>query len=507
VSAAAASKSGTTKWPADGEILDILIVGAGLSGIGAARHLQNRCPGKTWAIVEAREAMGGTWDLFRYPGVRSDSDMHTLGYSFKPWTERKAIADGPSIRRYIQSAADETGVTQHIRYGQAVRSAHWSTPDACWTVEVSQIATGMRQKIKTRFLYLCSGYYSYAQAHLPAFEGQADYQGALVHPQFWPQDLSYAGKRVVVIGSGATAVTLVPEMAKTAAHVTMLQRSPTYVVSRPSEDAVALWLDRVLPTPLAYKLTRWKNVLMGIFFFRLARKRPEAVKRHIIALAAKELGPAFDVAQHFTPSYNPWDQRVCLVPDGDLFRQLRLSNASVVTDTIERLTPHGIRLTSGPELAADIIVAATGLKLNVLGDIAFTVDGAHYNPSKAMAYKGMMLSNLPNVAMAFGYTNASWTLKADLTAGYVCRLLNYMARHGHTIATPKGDPSVAEQPFLGFTSGYVQRASALLPKQGDRKPWQVYQNYLSDLFTIRWGRLADGVMQFDAPSSAHQGQP
>lgn len=477
-------------------MLDVLIVGAGLSGIGAARHLQANCPNKTWRILEAREAVGGTWDLFRYPGVRSDSDMHTLGYSFKPWTERKAIADGPSILRYIRNAADETGISQHIRFGHSVRSAHWSTPEACWTIEAEQQPSGALVQIKARFLYLCSGYYSYAQGHQPAFEGQADFQGTLVYPQFWPQDLDYQGKRVVVIGSGATAVTLVPEMAKTAAHVTMLQRSPTYVVTRPSEDAIALWLDRKLPAKLAYSLTRWKNVLIGMFFYRLARRRPAAVKRRIINMAAKQLGPQLDVARDFTPSYNPWDQRVCLVPDGDLFRQLREGRASVVTDTIERFTLQGIRLTSGRELPADIIVAATGLKLNVLGDVALTVDGTPFIPGQAMAYKGMMLSDLPNLAMAFGYTNASWTLKADLTAGYVCRLLNYMDQHGYSVARPQRDPSVAERPFLGFTSGYVQRALAVLPKQGDRKPWQVYQNYLADLFTIRWGRVADGVMRF-----------
>ena len=487
---------------ANPSVLDVLIVGAGLSGIGAARHLQKKCPASTWAILEARNAIGGTWDLFRYPGIRSDSDMHTLGYSFKPWTERKAIADGPSILRYIQSAADETAVASQIRFGHAVRRAEWSTPDACWTVAVEQEPSASLVQIKARFLYLCSGYYSYAQGHQPEFEGQSDFQGALVYPQFWPQDMHYQGKQIVVIGSGATAVTLVPEMARTAAHVTMLQRSPTYVVSRPSEDRLALWLDRRLPGKLAYGLTRWKNVLVGMFFYRLARRRPTAVKRRLIDLVAKDLGPQFDLARHFTPRYKPWDQRVCVVPDGDLFEQLREGKASVVTDTIERLTPQGIRLGSGQELAADIIVVATGLKLNVLGDISVFVDGVHYDPAQALTYKGMMLSDLPNLALAFGYTNASWTLKADLTAGYVCRLLNYMDRHGHAVVVPKGDPNVVQQPFLGFTSGYVQRAIALLPKQGDRKPWQLHQNYLADLLTIRWGRLADGVLQFSQPKEA-----
>jgi len=486
-----------TDTETDAPVLDVLIVGAGLSGIGAARHLQTRCPGKTWAILEGRDAIGGTWDLFRYPGIRSDSDMYTLGYNFKPWLARKAIADGPSILRYIQSTADEAGITRNIRFGHAVRSASWSTQDACWTVEAWQKAAGKPVTIKARFLYLCSGYYSYAQGHQPHFEGQGDFKGALVYPQFWPEDLDCRDKQVVVIGSGATAVTLVPEMAKTAAHVTMLQRSPSYVVSRPAEDKIALGLNKILPGALAYALTRWKNVLMGMYFYRVSRRRPAAVKRYLVNLAAKELGPQYDVVKHFTPRYNPWDQRVCAVPDGDLFAQIRQGKASVVTDTIDRLTPHGIRLSSGQELPADIIVASTGLQLNVLGDIAVTVDGKAFTPGDAVTYKGMMLSNLPNLVMAFGYTNASWTLKADLTAGYVCRLLKHMDTHGYKRAVPQLDHAIATQPFLGFTSGYVQRAQALLPKQGDRKPWQVHQNYLADLMTIRWSRLADGVMRFN----------
>jgi monooxygenase len=482
--------------PTDAPMLDVLIVGAGLSGIGAARYLQARCPQKSWSIVEARQALGGTWDLFRYPGVRSDSDMHTLGYAFKPWTDRKAIADGPSILRYIQSAADETGITSQIQFGKKVLQAAWSTAQACWTVELAHQPHGEREQIKVRFLYLCSGYYSYAQGHQPVFEGQDEFKGPIINPQFWPQDLDYTGKRVVVIGSGATAATLVPEMAKTAAHVTMLQRSPTYVVTRPAEDALALKLHKILPPTWAYNIVRWKNVLLGLFFYRLSRRRPQAVKRYLIDLVSRQLGPGFDTAKHFTPKYNPWDQRVCAVPDGDMFRQLRKGRASVVTDTIERFTPNGIRLNSGQVLQTDIIVTATGLQLNALGDIVFTVDGQPYSAGQAMAYKGMMLSDLPNVAMALGYTNASWTLKADLTAGYVCRLLNHMTRHGYAVATPRRDPQVKEQPYFNFTSGYVVRAAALLPKQGDRKPWQVRQNYLADLVSLRWSRLADGVMQF-----------
>ena len=477
-------------------MLDVLIIGAGLSGIGAARHLQERCPDKSWAILEARDAIGGTWDLFRYPGVRSDSDMYTLGYGFKPWLERKAIADGASILRYVREAADETGISSQIRFGQSVRRAQWSTREACWTLTVEDTRTGERSQFQARFLYLCCGYYSYAKGHQPDFPGQASFEGALVYPQFWPADLDYAGKRVVVIGSGATAATLVPEMAKTAAHVTMLQRSPTYMVARPSEDAFALWLDRYLPRSLAYDLTRWKNVLVGMFFFRIARRWPTRAKQRLLGLVTEALGSDFDVGRHFNPRYNPWDQRVCALPDGDLFDQIKRGRASVVTDQIARLTAGGIELVSGEVLPADVIVAATGLTLNVLGDIDLRVDEVAFDTANALTYKGMMLSDLPNCVMTYGYTNASWTLKADLTAAYVCRLLAYMDRHRYGVATPQGNTREARLPFLGFTSGYVQRAIDRLPKQGQRKPWRVYQNYLADLFAIRWARIDDGVMRF-----------
>ncbi|RJF92303.1 flavin-containing monooxygenase [Noviherbaspirillum saxi] len=476
--------------------LDVLIVGAGLSGIGAAYHLQQRCPDKRYAILEARQAIGGTWDLFRYPGIRSDSDMYTLGYVFKPWTNPQAIADGPSIRSYIRETANEAGIMQHVRLGQKVTAVAWSSEEACWTVEVERVASGERRKLRARFLYMCSGYYSYDEAYRPQFAGEDDYRGTVVLPQFWPEDLDYRGKRVVVIGSGATAVTLVPAMAKSAAHVTMLQRSPSYVVTRPSVDTVADRLRHHLPARLAYSMTRWKNVIESMFLYRLARRYPEQTKRRIIEMAAKELGTGIDVGTHFTPSYKPWDQRVCLVPDGDMFQAIREGHASVVTDTIERFSSNGILLKSGRELHADIVVMATGLKLNLLGGAAVTIDGRPCIPNDAMAYKGMMLSDVPNLAMAFGYTNASWTLKADLTAAYVCRLLNYMDRHHKAIAVPRREAGVEPQPFLSFTSGYVQRAHTLLPKQGSRRPWQVYQNYLQDLLTIRFGRIADGVMRF-----------
>jgi cyclohexanone monooxygenase len=480
------------------EMLDVLIVGAGLSGIGAAHCLQRNCPGKRYAILEARDRIGGTWDLFRYPGIRSDSDMYTLGYDFKPWTEAKAIADGPSILRYIKETADEAGIMPNIWFRHSVRSADWSSREACWTVTAERADGGGTATFRARFLYMCSGYYSYAGGHRPKFDGEAAFRGLVVDPQFWPEGLDYHGKRVVVIGSGATAVTIVPAMAEAASHVTMVQRSPTYVVTRPSEDDIARWLDRHLPSRVAYGLARWKNVLTGIFLYDFARRRPERVKKAIIELARKQVGPGCDVDTHFTPRYNPWDQRICLVPDGDLFRQIREGRASVVTDTIRRFTEKGLELCSGEEIEADIVVMATGLEFNVLGGISLRLDGRGYEPSRAIAYKGMMLSDVPNFAMTFGYTNASWTLKADLTAGYVCRLLRYMDRKGYAIATPRGDPSVLPEPFLSFTSGYVQRALARLPKQGSRRPWQVYQNYLRDLFAIRYGRIADGVMQFSA---------
>jgi cyclohexanone monooxygenase len=480
------------------EILDVLIVGAGLSGIGAAHHLQRRCPAKRYAILEARDCIGGTWDLFRYPGVRSDSDMYTLGYEFKPWNDAKAIAEGPAILRYIREAADEAGIAQQIRFGLTVRRAEWSSREACWTVTVERTADGESLQLRTRFLYMCCGYYSSARGHRPVFAGEADYRGTVLEPQFWPENLDYAGKRVVVIGSGATAVTLVPEIAKTAAHVTMLQRSPTYVVTRPSEDKLARWLNRRLPDRMAYALTRWKNVLLNMFLYQLARSRPEQMKKRIIDMAREQLNPQFDVDTHFTPRYNPWDQRMCLVPDGDLFQQLREGHASVVTDGIECFTRRGLKLISGDELPADIVVVATGLELNVLGDVAVSVDGRRCDLGEAMAYKGMMLSDVPNLAMTFGYTNASWTLKADLTAGYVCRLLRYMDRRGYAIAVPRRDPCMLPQPFLTFTSGYVLRALAILPKQGSQRPWKVYQNYLLDLLNLRYGRIADGVMQFSA---------
>ncbi len=480
---------------ASAHILDVLIVGAGLSGIGAARHLQMHCPNEKWQIFESREAIGGTWDLFRYPGIRSDSDMYTLGYAFKPWLDHKAIADGGTIRQYIQETAQENGITQHIQHGRQVTKALWSSEESHWTITASVKGSDEVVEVKARFLYLCCGYYSYKKAHQPEFPGQSNFKGQWVHPQFWPDQLNYEQKKVVVIGSGATAVTLVPEMAKLASHVTMLQRTPTYVISRPGSDGISLWLQKFLPEQLAYQITRFKNVSLGMLSYQFARKQPQFVKNYLVKLAAKQLR-SDEKAQHFSPNYKPWDQRLCLVPDGDLFKQIRKGNASVVTDTIQSFTEKGIQLSSGQTLEADIVVSATGLSLNILGDIHIEVDGQVFNASQAMAYRGMWLSDLPNAIMTFGYTNASWTLKADLTATYTCRLLNYMRKHGYQKAVPVRDPKMQEQDYLSFTSGYVQRAKNILPKQGQRAPWQVNQNYFKDIMLIRYGRLNDGVMHF-----------
>ena len=487
--------------PSPDRPLDVVIVGAGLSGIGAAYHLQQRCPGKRFEVIEKRAAIGGTWDLFRYPGVRSDSDMYTLGYRFRPWTDAQAIADGPSILRYVRATAEEAGIVPKIRFGHVVRRADWSSADALWTLHGERVDDGAPASWRARFLHVCSGYYRYDRSHRPEFAGEADFEGTLVSPQFWPDGLDVTGKRVVVIGSGATAVTLVPALAANAAHVTMLQRSPSYVVSRRRLDPVAQSLRRVLPERLAYGAIRWKNVGLQAFLYRLARRRPEQVKRHLVRMAAAQAGPDCDAAIHFTPRYRPWDQRVCLDPDGDLFAALRAGQATVVTDTIDRFVAGGIRLSSGATLGADIVVVATGLELDILGGIAVRVDGQERRAGDAMVYKGMMLSDVPNLALCFGYVNASWTLKADLTAEYVCRLLRHMDRRGAAIVVPRRDPSVGVAPFLGFTSGYVQRASAILPKQGTRRPWQVHQNYFMDLLALRFGRIADGVLRFGKPGA------
>ena len=473
---------------------DVLIVGAGLSGIGAAVHLSRDCPGKSYQILEMREAMGGTWDLFRYPGIRSDSDMHTLGFNFKPWTAQKAIADGPAIRDYIEETAEEYGVTPNIRYGHKVEAASWNSETARWTVSVS--SAGKTEQLTCRWLHMCAGYYRYDQGYTPDFEDQDAFKGEIIHPQHWPEDYDYTGKKVVVIGSGATAMTLVPAMTDKAAHVTMLQRSPTYVVSRPAEDKIANGLRKFLPNKLAYGLTRWKNVLMQQLVYRRTRTAPDKVKQALLDHVREELGPDFDVETHFTPSYNPWDQRLCLVPDSDLFVALKSGAASVVTDQIERFTETGIKLQSGETLDADLIITATGLELQYIGGTEITVDGRLQKPNDLLYYRGAMMSNVPNLTAVFGYTNASWTLRADLTSGYMCKLLNHMDRENYVEARPVADGVEPVADFLDFSSGYVQRAMDRFPRQGKAAPWVITQNYSRDVLMTRYGSLEDGSLIF-----------
>jgi cation diffusion facilitator CzcD-associated flavoprotein CzcO len=485
------------------EHVDVLIVGAGLSGVGAGYHLQENCPGKTYAILEARDCIGGTWDLFRYPGIRSDSDMYTLGYSFRPWREAKAIADGPSILSYVRETASENGIDRKVRFHHRVVRAEWSTADARWTVEALRSDTQETVHMTCGFLLMCSGYYRYDEGYTPDFAGTERFAGQIVHPQKWTDDIDYEKKRVVVIGSGATAVTLIPAIAQSAEHVTMLQRSPSYIVSLPAEDPIANVLRRVLPARLAYSIVRWKNVLVTMLVFQLSRRRPGLVKALVRKGIEKRLPQGFDIDTHFKPTYGPWDQRLCLVPDGDLFEALCAGRASIVTDHIDTFTEDGLRLASGAELEADLVVTATGLNLLTLGGMQIAVDGRDVDVSQTMGYKGMMLSGVPNLAMAFGYTNASWTLKCDLTCGYICRLLNHMDEHGYRQCTPQNrDPSISEQPFIDFTSSYVQRSIDQFPKQGSKAPWRLYQNYALDILTLRFGSIEDGAMEFSEPAIA-----
>ena len=478
------------------EHVDVLIVGAGLSGVGTACHLQAHCPGKSYAILEARDAIGGTWDLFRYPGIRSDSDMFTLGYNFRPWPDGKAIADGPAIRSYVRETAGDHGVDEKIRFHHKVVRAEWFTDEARWSVTAERTDTGETVELTCSFLFGATGYYRYDEGYLPHFEGTERFRGEIVHPQHWPEDLDYYGKRVVVIGSGATAVTLVPAMAERAEHVTMLQRSPSYVVTLPATDPIAEVLTRRLPAKVAYSIVRWKNVLLTMLSFNLSRRYPHAMRKVIRRGVQRRLPEGYDVDTHFNPRYNPWQQRMCLVPDSDLFEVLSRGDASIVTDGIETFTETGLKLTSGAELEADVIVTATGLNLLLLGGIELAVDGEDVDFADKVAYKGMMLGGVPNLAIALGYTNASWTLKCDLVAEYVCRLLNHMDAHGYAIATPKApDPALPIEPFIDFNSGYVLRSIADLPKQGATPPWRLHQNYFRDVRMLRRGPV-DDAMEF-----------
>jgi monooxygenase len=491
------------------EHVDVLIVGAGLSGIGAAHHLQSNCPGKTYALLESRDRVGGTWDLFRYPGIRSDSDMYTLGYSFRPWTEAKAIADGPSILSYIRDTSAEGGIDRHIRFNHRVERAEYSTSDARWTVHATRTDTHEQVSISCGFLLVCTGYYNYEHGYTPEFAGIERFAGQVVHPQKWPEDLDYAGKRVVIIGSGATAVTLVPAMAKTAAHVTMLQRSPTYIVSRPGEDAIANFLRSRLSARIAYPIVRWKNVLLTMLSVQLSKRRPKLMKAFLRKGLEQQLPAGYDIDTHFKPSYDPWTQRLCLVPDGDLFEAIRSGSASVETDHIDTFTETGIGLASGKQLEADVVVTATGLDLLALGGMELAVDGNDVVLSETTGYKGMMLSGVPNFALTSGYTNASWTLKCDLVCEYVCRLLNHMDAHGYRQCMPQErDPQPDDQPFIDLASGYVLRAIDRFPRQGAKAPWRLHQNYVLDIVGLKRGELEDGTMIFSrARPAPREAQP
>ena len=478
------------------EYFDIVIIGAGLSGIGAAYHFKKHCPQKSILILEGRQAMGGTWDLFRYPGIRSDSDMYTLGYNFKPWTNDKAIADGESIRDYIRDTAIENGIDKKIQYGQKVVKAEWQTPRSCWQLTVKNSADNSERVIDCNFVMSCTGYYNYEQGYRPTFNGEENFTGDIIHPQQWPENYDYSGKKVVVIGSGATAVTLVPSMADKAEHVTMLQRSPTYVMSLPLRDSMLNGLRKRFSDMAVYRFARSRNIFMGLLFYNYTRLFPKSAKNLILSLTSKQLSNRSDLS-HFTPKYNPWDERLCAVPNGDLFAEIRKGSVSVVTDQIDCFTEDGIQLKSQQKLDADIIVTATGLDVQLFGGIELLKDGEPINITEKMCYRGVLFEGIPNLGMVFGYTNASWTLKADLISEYVCRLINYMDKNGRKVCTPiNNDPSVEHEPFLDLQSGYIQRAINKVPKQGSKLPWKLYQNYLFDLISLRFGKLRPSEIEF-----------
>ena len=474
---------------------DVIVIGAGISGIGAAYNLQKSCKSKSFCILEGRDSIGGTWDLFKYPGIRSDSDMHTLGFRFKPWINKKSIADGPSILNYLNETVDEFNIREKILFNHKILSANWISDKSHWHLEIlnNEIPINMT----CNFLFMCGGYYSYDKPHKPKFPNEENFKGNVIHPQFWDESVDYADKNIIVIGSGATAVTLVPALAKKAKHVSMLQRSPSYVIAAPEEDALNKKLKMILPVRAAYFLTRWKNILLTSLFFKMSRKYPVRTKTRLVNLVKDELGPDFDVEKHFTPKYKPWDQRMCLVPDGDLFNSIKAGKASVVTDHIDKFTEDGIKLKSGDEITADIIVTATGIELNVLNDVKVSIDGRDIEPHNRLAYKGMMLGGVPNLAFSFGYVNASWTLRADLTCEYVCRLLNQMDKQNVSICLPQEDPKAeADDDYIDFTSGYVQRGLGRLPQQGKKSPWRNYQNYILDIFLVRLFSIKDSTLRF-----------
>ena len=474
---------------------DVIVVGAGISGIAAGHNLKKSCPNKSFAILEGRESLGGTWDLFKYPGIRSDSDMHTLGYRFKPWIHDKSIADGPSILEYLNETVDENNLREDILLSHKVNSANWNSDTSIWELVIEH--KDQLLDMTCNFLFLCGGYFSYSKPHMPSFNNQEKFEGQIIHPQFWNDQIDYKNKKIIVIGSGATAITLVPAIAKKAEHVVMLQRSPSYVISRPSEDAINKFLRKFLPIKVTYFLIRWKNILWQSYTFYLARKFPERIKQGILDLLKDELGTDYDIKKHFTPYYKPWDQRMCLVPDSDLFSAIKKNKASVVTDKIKEFESDGILLESGKKITTDIVVTATGIELNSLNDINVTIDKIKINPHERLTYKGMMLSGVPNFALSFGYVNASWTLRADLTCEYVCRLINLMDKKGVDCCAPIDDQSAyGDDNLIDFTSGYVQRGLRLMPKQGNKAPWKNYQNYIKDIFAVRLFSIKDSNLNF-----------
>ena len=485
------------------EYRDVIIIGAGLSGIGAACHLSKKCPNKSYAILEGRANMGGTWDLFQYPGIRSDSDMYTLGYNFKPWTDPQAIADGPSILKYIKNTAKQFQVDTHIRYDHKVKKVMWDSASALWAVHLE---IGGEHKIMTcNFIMTCTGYYNYENGYTPSFPGRESYKGQFIHPQHWPKDLDYKNKKVVVIGSGATAVTLVPELAKQAQSVTMLQRSPTYVTTLPKEDIFLVWMRKIMPDNWVYRFARTRNIGLTIAFYNYCRAFPNSARRLLTKMVKKELPESFDM-KHFTPKYAPWDERVCVVPDSDMFNVISEGKAHIVTDEIETLTEKGVQLKSGESLDADIIVSATGLDIQIMGGIDVEVDGKPYDFSEKMIYRGILFQDLPNLGMVFGYTNASWTLKADLVSEYMCRMINHMEASGTQFAVPEDSESIEKIPFMDMSSGYIQRALHKVPQQGAVLPWRLYQNYVKDMMMLRFGKLADGVLSFKKPKMQSQSE-
>jgi cation diffusion facilitator CzcD-associated flavoprotein CzcO len=474
---------------------DVVIIGAGISGIGLAYWLQKKCPGKTFAVLEAKETLGGTWSLFQYPGVRSDSDMFTFGYRFKPWTNPQSISSGKDILQYLQDTVRENGLGDYIRYRHRLSAADWSETSRTWTLQVDTPEGGVA--MSCRFLNICTGYYNHQEAHRPTFKGEAHFKGPIITPQFWPQELDYQGRRIVVVGSGATAITLVPSLVKGGAgRVTMLQRSPTYVMKLTNSNALFVGLKQILPVNWAYRLTRWGYILLQMVSFRFSKIFPKAMKALIMRLAASQLPDGFPVAKHFNPTYNPWDERLCVAPDGDLFEVIKTGKATVVTDTISHFTDQGIALTSGDFLPADLIVLATGLKLQLLGNVAISVNKQAVRFHESLIYKGMMVSGIPNFIYAFGYTNASWTLKVDLTANYLCRLLQHMDRKNYEVVVPQSQSPASSTDFLNLRSGYIERSRHLLPKQGRKRPWRVYQSYLVDMLATRWGRVEDRELKF-----------